>query len=261
MKAWKIFLIIGVIALLIGAAVFITGLALNDWKFTTNYEMKTFNSAENDSRLELELGAGNMNVEFYDGETVAIDYPDSSTRGYTVTEAGGTIALKPRKFIGFIFGWNQIPDVTVKIPRGKIMDLRVDVSAGQATVEGGTFGAVDIGVSAGKFKAGAIACTTFDADVSAGSINVDGAKCNTLRVDCSAGSATIGGIVCNDINVDTSAGEVKLTVVGAQSDYTVLVDKSAGDCNISSQQGAVAGKKIDVDVSAGKVYVNFVSAA
>lgn len=238
MKAWKIFLGIGIAVLIIGVVVFLIGLGINDWKFKVEYEMKTYLSTEENTALDLDLSAGEMNVVYYDGDVIEVEYPDSVQYGYTVYEKNGKLNVSPRKSFFIWFGWNNIPAVTVKIPRGKVMDFSLDVSAGTVKVESGEFG---------KFKLA----------LSAGTVKVEGAKCSTFDLDISAGTAKIDSLECDKITVDLSAGSASIAVKGVKSDYYIKVDKSAGSCNVSGQQGAVAGKVIDIDLSAGSVSVSF----
>ncbi|MDE5789392.1 MAG: DUF4097 domain-containing protein [Clostridia bacterium] len=258
MNAWKIFLGLGIVIFAIGLTLFITGLALNGWKFKVEYEMQTFTAAEENSTLDLKISAGSIAVEFYDGENIEVNYPDSVNYGYEVKEKAGTLKVKPVNRLHFNwFGWNDIPTVTVKVPSGKIMNLKLDLSAGAATVASGEYGNVRISMSAGSTTAGDLKCGELITHLSAGKIAVGGAECSSLDVRLSAGVANISDVVCNDIDIDLSAGSAKLSVIGNKSEYTVSVDKSAGSCNLVNQSGTVAGKKIDVDLSAGSVEVTF----
>lgn len=257
-KIIKAFLIIGAILLVIGLAVFLVGLGLNGWKLNTEYTMEQFTATENDSSLDLNMSAGEMNVTFFDGENVEIDYPTSALRSYTVNESAGVISVRPTKqFHVSFFGWDKIPAVTVRIPRGKVMNLSLEMSAGMATVESGVFQNVSLTTSAGTLQAGEIKCGKLSVDMSAGKFTADGAEAGDVELDVSAGTATISGLISDKITVDLSAGSAHLYVTGRRQDYTVFVDKSAGSCNLSSQQGGVAGKVINIDLSAGSVTVDF----
>lgn len=238
MKSWKIFLSLGIVVLFIGIAVLIAGLAANNWKFKIDYQMQTFISEGDNNSLDLRISAGTVKVEYYEGENFEIVYPTSYRYGYNVTEENGIITVKPKHTFGFWFGWFRIPEMTVKIPHGKVIDFSLQMSAGTAHV------------ADGEFK-------NFNFDMSAGSANIGNIKCDNFTADLSAGSLYVKGIACDKITVDLSAGSANLTVNGKKSDYYITVDKSAGSCNVSGQQGAVVGKVIDIDLSAGSVNVHF----
>lgn len=254
-------MIIGIIVLAVGLALFITGLALNGWKFKVEYEMETFNSTEDNTTLDLRMSAGSMNVQFYDGDGVEVVYPVSYARGFEVTERAGTVKVNSfNRHIFNWFGWNNIPAVTVKIPQGKVMNLKLKISAGTASIASGAYGDTLIDMSAGSVDVGEVVCKNFKADLSAGMITVNSVACTALDVDLSAGTATIKSVVSNVIDIDLSAGSVYMTVKGNKSEYAVTVDKSAGSCNLTNQspaQGTAEVKRIDVDLSAGSVEVKF----
>lgn len=240
MRAWKIFLSLGLVIFFIGLGVFIAGLAFNGWKIDKNFEMNTYACQEENGALNLSLAAGEMNVQFYDGETIEVDYPTAYHYRYNVEESGGKLTVAPAHNRIF-FGWLpffKFPTVTVRIPQGKVVDLSLNVSAGKADVRGGEFGA-------------------FNLNVSAGSVNVNDVKCLSFTADVSAGSTNAGYIDCPVFKLDVSAGSMNVTVKGIKSEYTVVIDKSAGSCNLSGQSGSATGKLIDIDLSAGSVNFGF----
>ncbi len=260
MKAWKVLLGLGAGVLIIGLIVLLIGLALNDWSFSVDYEMKTFNSEQETTTLDLSLAAGEMDVVYYEGEHIEVSYPTSYKYGYEVSERNGTLTVEPKKHVGiwFGFGWNKIPAVTVKIPQGKVMDLKLDLSAGVAKVQAGEYGNVRVHLSAGWIDiAGTVVCNKFNASLSAGKLDVDRVECTDFDLHLSAGVALLDCVKCDDISVKLSAGTASVTVLGNKADYSISVDKSAGSCNVYNQTGMVAGKTIDVDLSAGSVSVEF----
>lgn len=238
MKSWKIFLSIGIVIFFIGIAVFISGFASNGWKLNTSFDMQTFTSESDNDILHLGISAGSVKVEYCEGENFEITYPTSYRYGYTVSEQDGKITVKPKTTFGFFLGFRKIPEMTVKIPQGRIIDFKLEMSAGSARIADGEFKNFDFNMSAGSATIGKIKCSRFNANLSAGALSVNGIKSDSIKVDLSAGSAN-------------------LTVNGTKSDYYITVDKSAGSCNVGGQQGAVAGKVIDIDLSAGSVNVRF----
>ena len=260
MKMWKIFLSIGVSVLIIGIIIFIIGLGLNGWNLRVEYEMKTYTSTADDTILDLDLSAGEMNVGFYDGDVIEVEYPDSFPYGYDVGEKDGKLYVHRRSNHFIWFGWNRIPAVTVRIPNGKVMDLNVDISAGTVRVADGEFASVKTHMSAGTMNLGKLKCGKFVSRLSAGRLDVAGADCTDLDLHLSAGSAKIDNVKCDNIKVKLSAGSVNLGIIGNKNDYEITVDKSAGSCNVSESltpPGFSRSKFLDIDLSAGSVNVSF----
>ncbi|MDE6691097.1 MAG: DUF4097 domain-containing protein [Clostridia bacterium] len=259
MKSWKIFLAIGLVVFFIGLGVLIAGLAFNGWEFNVDYEMQTYNSTEENTVLDLNLAAGEMYVGFYDGESIEVEYPTSYRYGYEVKEKNGKLTVEPKQHFGiwFGFGWNRVPAIVVRIPRGKVMQLDIDISAGKIEVADGEFTSVRADMSAGWTNLGNLKCGKFVSHISAGKLDLESLECTDFDLRLSAGSASIDSVKTDKITVDLSAGSANLTVNGKKSDYYITVDKSAGSCNVSGQQGTVVGKVIDIDLSAGSVNVQF----
>ena len=259
MKTWKIFLSVGIVAFVIGLAVLITGLALNGWKIGANLEMTTFTSEQDNNTLDLSLAAGELNVEYHDGENFTVDYPEAYLYRYRVTESNGVLKVEPaskRIYIswsGWLWGRNK-PVVTVKIPRGKTVNLNIGVAAGIAN------GNVNIDLSAGQLYAGDIKCANFAASLSAGSAQFKGVECNACEFELSAGTTSVSALKSDKIDVDLSAGTANLAVAGNKAEYVIKVDKSAGSCNVSDQlisPDVTAIKYLNIDLSAGTVNVTF----
>ncbi len=267
MKAWKIFLSIGILVFILGVVIFVIGLSMNGWKLSVDYDMYTFDAQSDNESLDLSLSAGGMNVEFYDGEKVQVDYPDAYQYGYKVYENDGTVYVKPKQTFFLWFGWRNIPTVTVKIPKDNKMYLKLSVSAGTVNIADGVYKGANFNLSAGKIVAKGLNCDyiegnwadgCFTADISAGYLSVDKLQARDITVDISAGSADIRCANSGKVKVDVSAGSLNMWLSGAKSDYDITVDKSAGSCNVGNQNGLMSSsKKLDIDISAGSVNVYF----
>lgn len=252
-----IFAVIGILALAIGIVLVIVGGGFGD--VNVNYTDEVFNSEGNVECLELDVAAGTANVEFYDGEGVAITYQAHPKYGFTASQNGATVKLGHSRggWFNWFWGSRKAPTATVKIPYTFAVDLDIDISAGSVNVQSGEFKTLKIDVSAGKLIMGEIICSTAKCHVSAGSVKLGGLSCSKTDCHVSAGSVEFSKVNCPVIDLDASAGSIKFGMLGNKAEYTILVDKSAGSCNVSSQQGTDANKKIDIDVSAGSIEINF----
>ena len=256
-KAIIICSVLAAIAITIGIILIIIGGTVG----SVRYEDNTFISQERVEKLKVSVAAGEANVEFYDGDKVEIAYQTHSKYGFSVSESGGTIELNQNhikwfNWIGFGIA-RKAPSATVKIPYGLTVDLEVRIGAGSVSIKDGSFGAVKCEVSAGRLTFGNTVCTSLVTDVSAGSLSVGGVTCGSIDCNISAGSAHFNKVVCDKMDIDVSAGSAHFSVIGDKADYYISVDKSAGSCNVTNQSGRDANKKIDIDVSAGSVSVNF----
>ena len=228
-------------------------------------------------RIDAEIGE--VETVFYEGDRIEIDYHTSNIYDVDISEKGGTLCYKLHiKRWLMLHGTINHPKTTIKLPAGNVYDIDIDMSAGAATVNGGTFGnikidlsagavnisgdtvckSLDIDLSAGKVNVGKVECAgSIIIDLSAGGVEVGEAVCNRIGIDLSAGTVKIRSLTCPKIDIDLSAGTVNLTIAGQQSEYTIAVDKSAGKCNVGNQRGTDDGKIIDIDLSAGTVTLDF----
>ena len=275
-SVWK-WIIAGTVILAIGLGVMITTLAVNGWAVDIEYEMQTYTAKDDNSYLEIDLGASTLKTEFYDGDSIEIYYPQSKRLRTKIDEQQGKLTYKsePKWYVNFS-GTTKLPETVIKMPKEKVLDLKIDLGAGTINLAGGVYGNVliDVGagklncqniecnklsfdISAGTVKLESIVCTTLVCDISAGTVKLESVECTNLVCDVSAGKLDISSVACPDIKADVSAGTVNLGISGIKSEYTILSDVSAGTCNVSSQIGST-DKKLDVDCSAGTINVKFI---
>lgn len=255
-KVMTVFLVIGIIAVILGIVLAAIGGTLGSGN--VNYTDEIFRSESSVERLELDVAAGSASVEFYDGDCVEIAYQAHPKYGFTASRDGATVKLGHSQHGWFSWNWGRkAPVATVKLPYTLAVELDIDVNAGSVKVQSGEFRKLTIDVSAGELTMGEIVCPAVKCHVSAGSVKLEGLTCSNTDCHVSAGSVKLSKVNCPVVNLDASAGSIKLGMLGNKEEYTILVDKSAGDCNVSSQRGTDPDKKIDIDVSAGTIEVNF----
>ena len=254
---WK-GIIAGIVLIVLGVAILLATLALNDWSVGTKYEIETFTAISDNNFVELDIGACALKTEFYDGDKIQITYPKGSNIKTDIDEYNGKLIFESKiKWYAHVFNKPSVPETVVKLPKDKVLDLAIGLGAGTIKLADGAYGKVIIDLGAGTLDAQNLECGTLICDISAGSAKFKNVTCSTLDCDVSAGKLNISSLTCPKINVDVSAGEINLGVNGVKSEYTVRVDVSAGSCNLSNQKGNT-DKKIEVDCSAGSVTVNFI---
>lgn len=252
-------IIAGAVIVGIGIAILlVTGFATG-WKFgdSANWEMKTYECDTHVDDIKLDFSADSLTVQFYDGDKIKVEYPESKrvTMQFNVAAQTLKISSVVRFHVNFLW-FNKIPTTKMYIPRDWKLNYNIEVNAGALYFsDGGSYGNVKIRLSAGAIDLTNVTCSDFKLDMSAGAINIGNLTCNKFVSDISAGSLNVKGLQCGDIDLDLSAGSAKIKVVGYKYDYTILTNISAGSCNVGSQSGG--NKRLTVDVSAGSVTVDF----
>lgn len=269
--------IAGSVIIAIGIAILVIALALNGWTISQpKFEMKRYEATEENTSLKVEFGAGSLKTVYYDGEKIAVEYPEA--RGYVgeITEKDGKLSFKTRSKILFInIGRWNVPDTVIYLPKNVTYDIDFKLGAGSVELVSGNYGEVKIEVGAGMFTAAGLYCDNIDAKVSAGMLEITSAECNVFDAKVSAGKLNIASAFCNTFNgkvsagklsasslsaekisANVSAGSLELRVSGALTEYSVSTSVSAGSCNLSDRTGTT-DKKIDAKVSAGSLNITF----
>lgn len=250
-------IVIGLIIIIIGAAILIAGLALSGWKIErSDFETRTFTAEGENTALNIEIGAGSVTTEFYDGDKVIIEYPVAKHFVSEARERDGRVFYSSKFKWYVFFGSHDVPDTLVKLPKNSAFEIDIEINAGSVTLADGDYSEVSVEINAGTFKANAIDCATLKCDLNAGTVNIAEVACNSFDCDLSAGTIKVGKVTGNATVIDVSAGTATLGFAGDKSEYGISAKVSAGSCNVSGQTGTT-GKTINIDVSAGSVNLDF----
>lgn len=272
MKGWVKGIIAGVVIALIGVCVLVLGLYLNGWKFTVpvngkDFEMRTFTAENENTNLVLSIDAGSVSTEYIDGDKIIIEYPYSENYQTQVTEENGTVTLSHPEHhfkISFANCNVSIPHTTVKLPRGKVFNLEVDMNAGTFSLADGEFGTVNIKINAGTLRCETINCRTFSCNMNAGTLSFDKLTCTDFTYKINAGTVKVDSLTAENTRVKMNAGTVKLGFTSALAEYTIRADVDAGSCKVdgnrAENQSGTTDKIIDVEVNAGTVKLTFLQA-
>lgn len=258
MKGFVKVIIAGAVIIGIGIAVLLIALGLNGWSFSPNFTIREFISQEENTAFEVDLSAGELKIEYHDGERIEISYPVANGYKTTVEEKDGKLTFVGNKRHWYTFTWGvNIPETIVKIPREKIKDVEIKLNAGTVSLCEGAFENVTVKVNAGTCKTGEIRnCNRFEVKLNAGSVNVQSVQSDTFSCTLNAGSAKIQNIQSVKSTVKVNAGSANLAFAGKIEEYSANVNVSAGSCNgLSTRTGGE--KNIDVKVNAGSVNVSF----
>lgn len=261
MKAVIKAIIGGSVIIGIGLIILVIALALNDWKFLPKFDMEHYAAEGEITELKIDNSVGNIKTEFYDGDEITVDYPVSSRYSASVEEKDGVLTvngLNKKHWYNFTILPNTLPVTLVKIPQNTILKLTVTVNAGKVELAAGSYERAQFTVNAGSLTAHGVVCPELKCEVNAGAISIQSLESASLDCKVRAGAFNAERVACPLINVNVSAGSAGLKVAGNKEDYTILVDKNAGSCNVTSQTGAEPDKKIDIDVAAGSVSVSFI---
>lgn len=279
MKSFIKVIIAGAVIFVLGIGVIAVVLGINGWQIDGDYETKTFECKERNTALDIDFSAGTLELNYYDGQFIKIEYPENKNWSTEISETGGILTVATtgkHKWIKIPSLFKKIPPTKIWIPQGDVMDIDLNMNAGTVKLSEGEYGDLDIEMNAGTIAANDAVCKKLSAEISAGTVNlknvvsqqdvsiemsagtvnVQSLVCPSIKSDVSAGSVNINKLQTSYVDVDISAGTLKLVMAGAKSDYYIDVEKSAGSCNIANQSGTT-DKRIKAEISAGTLSVKF----
>jgi len=295
-KGFKGILISGAIALLVGIALVVAGIAAGaSWSDVGN----TLFSGKYSIGPDGNWGAGVAEVIDGDklvGESrVLKDIDANSIENLTIKMAAGRLDIKEGKSKYFQVvnreksgdcyieqegndltiivrgkhGNNMGARTTFWIPQGlEVANLAIHTDAGQVQTENLNAQELKMSVGAGQIKTEAINANQVDIEVDAGEFKGNGkitANQATLKVN--AGSLKVALLESKDADVNVDVGHIKINFAGAQRDYNIDAVVDVGEIKIGNEhyhlgrgyksQDSSVDKTIEVDCSVGQATIDF----
>lgn len=280
----KIFTIVccalGGALLLAACALFVTGMALEDWDFTA------LNTARYQTRTQTFTGIEDIDISYpfadivvktdEDAGEIALSYPvrvdrDGNELVYTqLTAEGGLLRLTAEEKPAWNFGISiqvSAPQLVLTLPATAFGDISIGSDAGKIAVEGVTCGNLLLSADLGDIEAKDVSCTQLTATASAGAVAVYGAacegaqltadlgevraedvQCGTLTCTSQLGSARIERLQCEKLSVDVETGDIELEEAAVQS-IELLVELGdidlrqvdAQELDLAAEMGSIEG--------------------
>ena len=275
MKLSLVLIIVGIVFIIVGFSTSGRWFGYHD----SNYELKdvTKEFTENIQNLDFRIDVGKLVVR--QGDTFKVEADNINEETFVARVENGTLIIDNSNtnefnlfgiefnplYIGL--GENGVSNITVYVPEGYIVDhLKVDVAAGNVSLQGLTANIAEINVDAGK-------CTGDDLvinketqiQVEVGDMSLNQVYANNVQIDCSVGSVDLSGEIYGDNTMRCSVGDINLDLDGVEEDYYFYdVDESLGDVKINDSSYSKnrngnhsdAASKISLDCSLGSINID-----
>jgi|GEM_PF-2503552 hypothetical protein len=295
-KGFKGILISGAVALLVGIALVVAGIAAGaswsdvgsvffsgkysigpDWNWgagTTeiidsdklvgeSHILKDIdaNSIEN---LTIKMAAGRLDIK--EGDSKYFQIVNRENRGDCYIKQDGndlTIIIRGKR------GSSMGAITTFWIPQGlEVANLAIHTDAGQVQTENLNAQELKMSVGAGQIRTEAINANKVDIEVDAGEFKGNGkitANQATLKVN--AGNLKVDLLEAKNAAVNVDVGHIGIKFTGAQKDYNIDADVDVGEIKIGNEkyhlgkeyksQNSSVDKTIEVDCSVGQATIDF----
>lgn len=293
-KAFKLIIIIGVTALLLGAGIFTAALAAGGWNVKNIAEpeyiyREFFGGEEQILSVTIDYKYADVTVEGTEGDELYISYPvDKEEKGeVSLSVENGEVRLSEIRTRSALEGFSLAnlahpPVVTVRLPKCFKYDLNLSTLNGEIKIFSSDemqFGRIKAITENGVVTLGEEGkiCTAEDIAVesSNGAISAFGARADDIRIisgngsitvtDCSAvrefGIKTSNGAIAaakvdaKDFSAKTSNGSIAISFTGNGEDYALSARTGLGSCNVEDR--AEGAKRVALSTSLGSIKVTF----
>lgn len=263
----KIFVILGLILLVAGVAVFVGGMTAGGWDFsllnTVRYEQRTYTAEGGVTSVHIEYSNAAISVEYSEtAETVHIDYPvrlnerGEETAQIKITEKDGALTvIEHVDWEKNLFQWSlgNSPAVRVVLPAGQniALDLYTQNGSVSLNADGEALPSLSLHSNNGSISVSGTLTVAEDAafQTDNGSVNVSGVSAAgdlTLRI--SNGSMRAENISADSLEARSSNGSLRLTDIAAADSLTAKTNNGAIEL-----LGDITAKMLTVSASAGDI--------
>lgn len=274
-KATKIWLVIAVLLVVVGCALFAWVMTMIKWDFMklSNVQYET-NEHEISGELEsISILTDTADVQILpsEKEKCTVVCYESKKEKHTAKVLDGELVIEKqdeRKWYDHITINFASPKITVYIPEGEYEALRVDLSTGDVKLsEKFDFEVIDVSASTGDIECYAdgseikmktttgdiyladITAKTIDLSASTGDLKLENVECESLISTADTGRADLKNVVARkSLSIERSTGNVRLEGCdGAE----IFIETDTGSITGS----LLSGKDFDAESDTGKVIV------
>lgn len=244
-------LIIGIILLAVGAAIFVYGYTKNR---ENNFVTNTFNFDDGTvSGFDIDVSTEDLVFEVSTDGDLKVDCVEDARVPHTVTLSNGTLTIRKndeRKWYEKILSFAFIESkVTVYLPAGDYGELKIKSSTGNITLPGElSFESANIDLSTGNLSMKSGARSSVTVESSTGKIELLSLKAGNIKLTASTGNITLNDVEASgDITAKASTGRV--TVKKTVAEGVLNVHTSTGNVILESMDA----KSLKIETSTGSV--------
>ena len=219
-KAAKVWLIIAVVFVVLGLAIFIAAMAINGWDFgkmgKSDFETNTYEVGEKFEKISIDLTTDDISFRISDDKSCKVVCREQEKTKHTVEVKDKTLEIKTtdnREWFEHIslFGFES-PQTTVYLPEKDYDALVIRTDTGKVELPGDfTFASIDITGETGDVTCSASSKGATKIDLSTGSIEMKNALTGALSLSVSTGHISMDAIKAEgEIKTTSSTGKTKL---------------------------------------------------
>lgn len=243
MKLNKKILIAAVVCTIVGGIITAASTAVMYDASMENVRTVTKTAETDISKISLSADAGNIKVISSDTDEVTLTYSEDDTTRYTVVEENGMLSVSPEKISRSKAEWYDYyfsidfhsNDITLSIPSDFFAETEIRTDLGN----------VDI--------SGLNGVLTAESDY--GNIKITGGEFSKLELNVDCGNIEFKDISGDDIYMESDLGDIRGTIAGKYSDYSIWAEAEVGHCNLL--RSADGPKHLAAHANVGDINIHF----
>lgn len=207
--------------------------------------------------LKIELNVSELIIK--NGDTFSVQ---TNNRRVKHSISNDTLVLKENGY----FNFNFINKVIITVPEDKIFNkVKIDLGAGNFSVENFTSLYLDIDAGAGNINADNLSVTEeFEIDGGAGNITILNSQVNNMELGNGVGNFKFEGMLFGNNDIDMGVGYVTLNLTTDLDLYNIEIDKGLGNVIINNKKingdynnkNVQNTKSIKIDGGVGDISIN-----
>lgn len=260
----KICLIVAASLLALGVILFITAMAISQFKFAEVFSTASYETATHDINDEFE----NISINTTTADVTILRSADDSAHvvcfynkkiTYSVAVTDGTLSIEgndERRWFDHIGIVSNTPELRVYLPSDEYEALTIDLSTGDVRVEDFSFASINIELTTGDVECLASSDAELNIHTTTGDIGISGASVasmslktntgdvNVFEISCdgdihmksTTGSSVLTNVSCKNLSIESGSGDTKMINVIASE--TITVNKNTGDVELEACDAA-----------------------
>lgn len=261
--AKTVWLVIAILLIVLGAAIFAGVMVAYDWDFTklgtVPYETNTYGVDGDFDSLSIDVKTTDISFVLTNQDTCSIVCRETEKVWHAATVQSGTLSISTvdtRQWYDHIGIFTDAPEMVVFLPKNTYADLLIQTDTGDIhipkeftfstiTIEGDTADVtclasgkqVEIEVDTGDIAVSGITAETMELATTSGNIALQGVTVQkNIELETNTGKTRLTDVQCADLQATADTGDVRLDRVRAEKNIAVETD--TGDVLFDHADGA-----------------------
>lgn len=257
-KSTKIWLIIAIIHIVIGAGIFTCVMTANNWNFkkltTTNYETNTYEHFGEIKNIIIETGTADIDIEcaVLSTQYAYVECYETEKMQHTVSFEDGNLVIRVvdnRKWYDYVGINFDTPKITIGLTYQYFDTVNICTTTGDVDTKMLWGKEIDISVTTGDVELEDVQCDNLTVTGSTGDTKLTGVRAKrNICVKSNTGDTILTNVIAKELDIECDTGDVKFNGSDAAM---ISVEVDSGDVTGT----LLTGKIFEISSDTGKIDV------